>query len=102
MLSSERYQVATAILPLCNHLESGLLGRNVIQHLVPTIEEATCYIKQSPLSLDDKSTLIASLTDGLEMLKGDALFLPANGGETQLESLEREIEALEMQIAGLR
>lgn len=102
MLSSERHQAAIAILPVLNHLKSGPFGRGAIQHPVPTIEEATHYIEQSPLSLDDKSTLIASLTDGLETLQGDALFLPANGDETQLESLEREIEALEMQIAGLR
>jgi hypothetical protein len=109
MLSREQYLAATAILPVLNNLKSGPFGRNAIQHPVPTIEEATRwvfditgstrYIEQSPLSLDDKSTLITSLTDGLETLRGDALFLPANGNETQLESLEKEIEALELQIA---
>jgi len=66
MLSRERYQAATAVLPVLNHLKSGPFGRNAIQHPVPTLEEAIRYIEQSSLSFEDKSTLIASLTDGLE------------------------------------
>jgi len=47
-------------------------------------------------------TLFASLTDGSESWRGEKLFLPSSTGETQVETLEREIQELEVEIAKLR
>lgn len=104
MLSTEQLQAATAILPILNQLKSGPFAsaRNaMIQYPVPTVEEAVRHIKNSPLGLNEKSTVISSLRVGLETLQGEALFLPASSGKTEVEILEDEIEALEMKIASM-
>ena len=74
----------------------------MIQHPTPTIDEGICHIEKLPLGPNDKSTLITTIMNGFESWRGDALFLPSINGETEVETLEREIQRLEVQIAGLR
>lgn len=100
-LSNEQLHAAAALLPVLNQLKSGPFRRNALQHPVPTINEGIRHIEKSPLGPNDKSTLIASLTNGLQTLQGEALFWPSNSGETEVD-FEREIQDLEMHIAELR
>ncbi|KIM44113.1 hypothetical protein M413DRAFT_25585 [Hebeloma cylindrosporum] len=102
-LSSKQRRAATALLPILRSFKDGPSGHNALQLRSPSTEDAVCCVEESEaLDINTKSTLDASLRGGLATVDGNDLFLCSSGGETQVETLEREIRGLETQITGLR